>query len=222
MLAYTRRGRVMIGRAAQGRPWIFREIAHFLATGAMLACADGRGGARRRSSRTSHDHYAFYGEAQGVRIARKHLHWYTERAAGRRREFRHAINAVESVAAQIAAVERFFARLAARWRAVALRRAQRRSRVDDGRSAARSRTRGARELAHGGTRGVKKSITTEQQQRNRPQRREFAGRILPPARRRAAAWHLRHGDRACRARAARRRSSTGRTATRRTRPTCWD
>jgi len=111
VLAYTGAAGLMIGRAAQGRPWIFREIAHYLATGAILPAPTV---AEARAAIVEHlaDHYAFYGDTQGVRTARKHLHWYTEQLPGGA-EFRHAINAIESVAAQVDAVERFFARLAA-------------------------------------------------------------------------------------------------------------
>jgi tRNA-dihydrouridine synthase B len=101
---------LMIGRAAQGRPWIFREIAHFLATGGELSAPTV---AEARVAILEHlaDHYAFYGEELGVRIARKHLHWYTARLSGAG-DFRQRINVVESVAGQHAEVERFFARLA--------------------------------------------------------------------------------------------------------------
>jgi len=102
---------LMIGRPAQGRPWIFRELAHYLATGMELPppTVD-----EARVAIVEHlgDHYAFYGEALGVKIARKHLHWYTERLEGAD-DFRQRINAADSAAAQIATVERFFARLAA-------------------------------------------------------------------------------------------------------------
>ena len=72
---------IMIGRAAQGRPWIFREIAHFLATGDHLPPPTV---AEARELIADHlaDHYAFYGEDTGVRTARKHLGWYTEALAG--------------------------------------------------------------------------------------------------------------------------------------------
>jgi tRNA-dihydrouridine synthase B len=111
VLAITGADGVMIGRAAQGRPWIFREIAHFLATGEHLAAPTV---AEARSLILEHleDHYAFYGDAAGVRIARKHLSWYTRDLAGAegaRAEF----NAAESTATQIAAVHRCFDRLAA-------------------------------------------------------------------------------------------------------------
>ncbi|MGN6788046.1 MAG: tRNA dihydrouridine synthase DusB [Rhodanobacteraceae bacterium] len=85
---------LMIGRAAQGRPWIFREIAHYLATGESLPEP---GIVEVRDILLGHleDLYAFYGETTGVRIARKHLGWYAkdrlENAA-----FRAAVNAAES------------------------------------------------------------------------------------------------------------------------------
>ena len=73
----------MIGRAAQGRPWIFREIAHFLATGTHLApplVAE----VRRLLLEHLQEHYALYGDFTGVRTARKHIGWYVKRAARRR------------------------------------------------------------------------------------------------------------------------------------------
>ena len=83
VLAYTGADAVMIGRAAQGRPWIFREIAHFLATGTHLApplVAE----VKRLLLDHLHDHYALYGEFTGVRTARKHIGWYVQDLAGRR------------------------------------------------------------------------------------------------------------------------------------------
>jgi tRNA-dihydrouridine synthase B len=70
---------VMIGRAAQGRPWIFREIRHFLATGSVLPEPDA---AEVRDIMLAHlaELYAFYGEHVGVRVARKHLGWYRDHA----------------------------------------------------------------------------------------------------------------------------------------------
>jgi tRNA-dihydrouridine synthase B len=97
---------LMIGRAAQGRPWIFREISHFLDHGTLQAPPT-VSEAREAILRHLDDHYEFYGEAAGVRIARKHLHWYTRDLAGGP-AFRSAINATESVAAQTAAVRNFF------------------------------------------------------------------------------------------------------------------
>jgi tRNA-dihydrouridine synthase B len=102
---------VMIGRAAQGRPWIFREVAHFLATGEHLPPPTVT---EVRALILAHldDHHAFYGEVQGVRIARKHLGWYTERLAGGG-EFRRAMHATETAEAQRACVAAYFDRLAA-------------------------------------------------------------------------------------------------------------
>jgi tRNA-dihydrouridine synthase B len=101
---------LMIGRAAQGRPWLFREIAHYFATGERLAPPTVR---EARAVILEHldDHYGFYGEECGVRIARKHLRWYTDELPGAA-AFREHVNAAESVAEQRQAVERFFDRLA--------------------------------------------------------------------------------------------------------------
>jgi tRNA-dihydrouridine synthase B len=101
---------IMVGRAAQGRPWIFREIAHFLATGETLPPPTV---AEARAAIVEHlaDHYAFHGEAVGVRTARKHLGWYTRDLAGSA-EARAEFNRAESAAAQTAAVLHYFQRLA--------------------------------------------------------------------------------------------------------------
>jgi len=101
---------LMIGRAAQGRPWIFREIGHFLEHGVHMP-APAVDEARTLIIEHLADHYAFYGEEAGVRIARKHLGWYTADLAGGE-AFRREVNAMESTAAQIAAVHRFFDQLA--------------------------------------------------------------------------------------------------------------
>jgi tRNA-dihydrouridine synthase B len=111
VLALTGADALMIGRAAQGRPWIFREIAHYLATGESL---DPPTVAEARALIVAHlaDHHAFYGEATGVRIARKHLGWYPRGLPGAER-FRAAMNVVETAAEQVAAVERYCDVLAA-------------------------------------------------------------------------------------------------------------
>jgi tRNA-dihydrouridine synthase B len=101
----------MIGRAAQGRPWIFREIGHFLASGERLP-PPRVDEMHRLIIEHLADHYSFYGECDGVRIARKHLGWYTSKLAGGD-EFRTQINRLESSAEQVAAVDRYFGRLAA-------------------------------------------------------------------------------------------------------------
>jgi tRNA-dihydrouridine synthase B len=77
VLQLTGADAVMIGRAAQGRPWIFREVAHFLATGERLP-PPSRAMMFDVLSGHLHNLYAFYGEQQGVRIARKHLGWYAK------------------------------------------------------------------------------------------------------------------------------------------------
>ncbi|MBN9429858.1 MAG: tRNA dihydrouridine synthase DusB [Burkholderiales bacterium] len=97
---------VMIGRAAQGRPWIFREITHYLATGELLAapCAD-----EIRSVLREHllDHYQFHGEASGVRSVRKHVNWYLCDRAGAQ-PFLARFHTLETPEAQLDAVDRFF------------------------------------------------------------------------------------------------------------------
>lgn len=111
VLAATGADAVMVGRAAQGRPWIFREIAHFLATGTELApplVAE----VRRALVAHLQDHYALYGEFTGVRSARKHIGWYVRSLPGGE-AFRTEMNAIEEGAAQLAAVDRFFDGLAA-------------------------------------------------------------------------------------------------------------
>jgi tRNA-dihydrouridine synthase B len=96
---------VMVGRAAQGSPWIFREIAHFLATGAHLA-PPLVSEVKRLLIEHLHDHYSLYGEFIGVRSARKHIGWYVRDLPGGE-DFREHINLLEDSAAQVAAVERF-------------------------------------------------------------------------------------------------------------------
>ncbi len=110
VLAATGADAVMIGRAAQGRPWIFREMAHFLATGTHLApplVAE----VRRLLLEHLEDHYSLYGEFTGVRSARKHIGWYVKGLPGAP-EFRERMNLIEDSAAQSSAVARFFDELA--------------------------------------------------------------------------------------------------------------
>jgi tRNA-dihydrouridine synthase B len=97
---------VMIGRAAQGRPWIFREIGHFLATGEELPSPPVQE-VRELLLEHLEDHYRFYGDAVGVRSARKHIIWYTRALEGGA-EFRDRMNAIEDCAAQARAVDAFF------------------------------------------------------------------------------------------------------------------
>ncbi len=109
VLNYTKADGVMIGRAAQGRPWMFREIDHFLAAGERLPAPE-VAEIHRVLVAHLHDLYQFYGEYTGVRVARKHISWYTKGLAGSA-AFRHAMNRLESSAEQLAAVDRFFAQL---------------------------------------------------------------------------------------------------------------
>ncbi len=106
VLAYTGADAVMIGRAAQGRPWIFREIEHFLTTGTHLA-PPSVAEIREVLVGHLHDLYSFYGIERGVKVARKHIGWYTK---GLRFSsvFRARMNQLEGAEAQLAAVAQFF------------------------------------------------------------------------------------------------------------------
>jgi tRNA-dihydrouridine synthase B len=107
VLQYSGADAVMIGRAAQGRPWLFREIEHFLRTGEHLPPPEA-GEIHRVLVAHVHDLYDFYGEHTGLRVARKHISWYTKGLAGSA-HFRHRMNQLESPAGQLAAVGEFFA-----------------------------------------------------------------------------------------------------------------
>ena len=100
---------IMIGRAAQGRPWIFREIAHYMATGRHLPAP---APAAICTILIAHleNLYAFYGEYTGVRVARKHIAWYSK---GQRdgNPFRQHINQLDSADEQLAYVRDYFAQL---------------------------------------------------------------------------------------------------------------
>jgi tRNA-dihydrouridine synthase B len=114
VLDYTGADAVMIGRAAQGRPWIFREIEHYLATGEKLPEPE-----VTEIHAVLLEHldalYSFYGEYTGVRMARKHISWYTRGLAGSA-AFRHHMNRLESTREQLAAVNAFFEGLLSRSR----------------------------------------------------------------------------------------------------------
>jgi tRNA-dihydrouridine synthase B len=109
VLAHTQADALMIGRAAQGRPWIFREIAHFLATGEHLPPPTVADAARWLTAHL-HDHYALYGEHTGVRSARKHIGWALRELPGGE-TFRAEMNLIDDCAAQLRAVSEWFARL---------------------------------------------------------------------------------------------------------------
>jgi tRNA-dihydrouridine synthase B len=106
VLDYTGADAVMIGRAAQGRPWIFREIDHFLRTGAHLP-APYVDEVRALMDEHLRAHYAFYGEFLGVRTARKHIGWYVRDLEGGE-AFRQKMNLLESTEQQLIAVDQFF------------------------------------------------------------------------------------------------------------------
>ncbi|MFT5590953.1 MAG: tRNA-dihydrouridine synthase B [Bradyrhizobium sp.] len=106
VLAVTGADAVMIGRAAQGRPWIFREIVHFLATGTHLAAPLVSDVAALMDEHLR-AHYAFYGDYLGVRTARKHIGWYVRDLAGGE-DFRQRMNLLEDCEQQLAAVNDFF------------------------------------------------------------------------------------------------------------------
>jgi tRNA-dihydrouridine synthase B len=106
VLQVTGADAIMIGRAAQGRPWIFREVEHYLRTGTHLAPPTVTEAARLMDEHL-HAHYAFYGEYLGVRTARKHIGWYVQQLAGGE-QFRRSMNRIEDCEEQLAAVRTFF------------------------------------------------------------------------------------------------------------------
>lgn len=97
---------IMIGRAAQGNPWIFREINHYLQTGKKLAPPDSKEKSAVLIKHVSNLHQ-FYGEYQGLRIARKHIGWYCKQQ-DKANSFRAIVNRIESASEQLAALENFF------------------------------------------------------------------------------------------------------------------
>jgi len=107
VLEHTGADAVMIGRAAQGRPWLFSEIAYFLETGTHLPALEATEIHRILVAHV-HELYDFYGEHTGLRVARKHISWYTKGLSGSA-HFRHQMNQLESTAGQLAAVDEFFA-----------------------------------------------------------------------------------------------------------------
>jgi tRNA-dihydrouridine synthase B len=106
VLDYTKADGVMIGRAAHGRPWIFRDFSSFLESGKRAAPISS---AEMRAVALEHLEglYALYGEELGVRVARKHIGWYVRPLPGGE-AFRREAVLIVSAAAQFAAVGRFF------------------------------------------------------------------------------------------------------------------
>ena len=106
VLDYTGVDGVMIGRAAQGKPWIFREIDHYLKTGMHL---DNPSIDEIKNITIAHvnELYDFYGENAGLKIARKHISWYTK-GLKNSANFRHYMNTIETVDEQIKIIEDYF------------------------------------------------------------------------------------------------------------------
>lgn len=105
VLDYTGADAIMIGRAAQGRPWIFREIEHYLRTGEHLP-PPRVDEVRPLLAAHLQDHYRFYGREGGVRTARKHIIWYTKRLAGGA-DFCERMNRLDDCDAQAEALDAF-------------------------------------------------------------------------------------------------------------------
>ena len=118
VLEFTGAAAIMIGRAAQGRPWLFREIGHYLATGEKLPAPD-RDEIRTIMLEHLHNLYRFYGETAGVRIARKHIGWYcqAEHDSGQvdAGSFRRQVMRVETMEEQTSLVERYFSASQRAW-----------------------------------------------------------------------------------------------------------
>lgn len=109
VLKITGADAIMIGRAAQGRPWIFREVDHYLKTGQYLPAPQIN---EISSIMNQHllEHYEFYGEYVGLRTARKHIGWYCKGLRDSH-SFRHHMNTLESCEDQLKAVNHFFEHL---------------------------------------------------------------------------------------------------------------
>lgn len=106
VLDYTGADALMIGRAAQGRPWIFREIQHYLDTGELLPPLP-LAEVKRLLCAHVRELHDFYGQAKGYRIARKHVAWYLQGHAPDD-QFRRTFNAIEDASEQLEALEAYF------------------------------------------------------------------------------------------------------------------
>ncbi|MBD3658026.1 MULTISPECIES: tRNA dihydrouridine synthase DusB [Marinobacter] len=109
VLAHTGADGLLIGRAAQGRPWIFREILHYLETGSHLPAPP-----LDEVEQILTEHldalHSFYGETMGMRIARKHVGWYLE-SHDESKQFRKRFNAIESAGEQKDSIQQYFSGL---------------------------------------------------------------------------------------------------------------
>ncbi len=110
VLEYTGADAVMIGRAAQGRPWIFRDTEYFFEHGNLPLAPEVSEVAALMHTHLE-DHYTLYGEHSGVRSARKHIGWYTEGLPGGE-AFRDALNVLTECDTQLAAVRAYFSQMA--------------------------------------------------------------------------------------------------------------
>ncbi|MDF2177899.1 tRNA dihydrouridine synthase DusB [Aliiglaciecola sp. CAU 1673] len=111
VLEFTGADAIMIGRGAQGRPWIFREVEHFLKTGELLP-APALTEVRQILLEHVSNVHQFYGDFMGSRIARKHVGWYLAEH-DQERLFRAHFNGIEDASAQIEALEQYFETLTA-------------------------------------------------------------------------------------------------------------
>ena len=111
VLEHTKADAVMIGRAAQGRPWIFREVAHYLATGQTMP-EPSYAEIKQLLIEHLHEHYGLYGEYSGVRTARKHIGWYVRQLPGGE-TFRRVMNTLDACEAQLRMVAEYFDSLVA-------------------------------------------------------------------------------------------------------------
>ncbi|WP_342220843.1 tRNA dihydrouridine synthase DusB [Candidatus Fukatsuia endosymbiont of Tuberolachnus salignus] len=110
VLDYTGADALMIGRAAQGRPWIFREIQHYLDTGELLPRMP-LGEVQRLLNGHIRELHDFYGSSKGFRIARKHVSWCLREHAPND-QFRRTFNAIEDASEQLEALKAYFENLA--------------------------------------------------------------------------------------------------------------
>ncbi len=109
VLAHTGADGLLIGRGAQGRPWIFREILHFLETGTHCQ-APALDEVEQILSEHLAELHSFYGDKMGVRIARKHVGWYLQ-SHDESKQFRSRFNAIEDTLEQKDSIAQYFARL---------------------------------------------------------------------------------------------------------------
>ena len=109
VLEYTNADALMIGRAAQGQPWIFREIDHYFKTGELLD-KPSLDEIQRVMLNHIHNVHQFYGDYLGPRIARKHITWYLQKHDPKGM-FRKQFNAIECAQAQLEALTNYFINL---------------------------------------------------------------------------------------------------------------